>query len=244
MVRAVCVSVDYGDILEMTLPTHKFFIEETMVVTVARDTKTIDVAQANGARVHITDVFYRRGAKLNKFAAIEEAYDVFGRDGWLLNIDADIAIPENRHSFIPVPGCIYVPHRRIKHDISTGIPEQRKWRQYKRLRTNEEFAGFCQLFHGSDTVLGPPPWHSLDFTWAGSADSFFHSKWPDKKHVRPPFEVLHLGHPFKNWAGRVTPYADGTIDPKAKEREETSNMLLRSRKVEGPLSRFIKEKLE
>lgn len=243
MVRAICVSVDYGDILEMTLPTHKFFCEETMVVTAPMDTKTIAVAEENGARIHVTDTFYRRNAKFNKFAALEEALDVFGRDGWLLIIDADIVIPKERHPFIPVQGYMYTPHRRIKHNISDGIPEQRKWRQYKRPMANEEFAGYFQLFHGSDPVLGSPPWHSVDFTWAGSADSFFHSKWQPKKKVRPPFEVLHLGHPFRNWAGRVTPYVDGTVDPKAKEREENRDMLLRARKAEGPLSRFVKERL-
>lgn len=243
MVKAICISVQYGDILEMTLPTHKFFCESTLVVTAPGDTKTIEVAEANGAQVHITDAFYRRGAKFNKWASLEEGLDLIGRDGWLLLIDADIVIPKRRHPFNPVPGYLYTPHRRIKLDIHDGIPEQRKWTQYRRARANEEHAGYFQLFHGSDPVLGTSPWHPVDFTWAGSADTFFQSKWQDRKKVRPPWEVLHLGHPYKNWCGRVTPYVDGTVDPKAKEREENRDMLLRARKEEGPLSRFVKERL-
>ena len=78
----------------------------------------------------------------------------------------------------------------------------------------------------------------------GGADSAFHNKWPVTKKVRPPFEVLHLGEPFTNWAGRASIYADGTYDEKRKQREETRDMLLRSRRKAGPLDRFRKEKLE
>jgi hypothetical protein len=243
MVRAICISVDYGDVLELTLPYHKSFVESTLIVTAPHDTKTIAVAEANNAQCHVTDAFYRRGAKFNKWAALEEGLDVMLREGWLLIIDADIVIPPDRRKFEPVEGYIYTPHRRIKYDIGVQVPEQRRWAQYRRPMQNEEFAGYMQLFHASDPVLGNAPWHGVDWTWAGSADSFFHSKWPEQKHVRPPFEVLHLGHPFRNWCGRVTPYADGSVDPKASERAESCEILLRSRKTEGPLSRFIKEKL-
>lgn len=243
MVRAITVCVDYSDILEMTLPSHKSFVEETMVVTTARDTKTIDIAQSLGARVHITDTFYRKNAYFNKFGALEEALDVFGREGWLLIIDSDIVIPAERPTFIPQQGCIYTPHRRIKEDISDGVPEQRKWAQYKRPKVSEEFSGYFQLFHGSDAMLGPAPWHSIDWTWHGGADTIFYDKWPATKKVRPPFEVLHLGPPYVNWAGRVSKYKDGTYDAKTKEREEARDMLLRSRKAAGPLDRFRKEKL-
>ena len=242
--RAITVCVDYSDILAMTLPHNKHFIEEMMVVTSMTDQKTVDVALEHGARVHQTDTFYRRNAHFNKFGALEEALDVFGREGWLLIIDADIAIPENYHAFRPQEGFLYTPHRRVKEDISDGIPEQRKWAQFKRPAVNEEFRGYFQLFHGSDEYVGKPPWHPLDWSWHGGSDVAFTEKWPMTKRVRPPFEVLHLGPPFTNWVGRASKYADGTYDPKAKEREEKRDMLLRSRKAAGPLDRFRKEKLQ
>lgn len=246
MVKAICVSVDYGDILEMTLPTHKFFCEETMVVTTREDKKTIEVAEANGARVHCTDTFYRKNAKFNKYAALEEGLDILGREGWLLIIDADIVIPEHRHPFIPVKGYVYTPHRRIKVELEDGIPEQRKWTQYRRPRANEDFKGYFQLFHASDPMLGPPPWHSVEMKSIseGGNDFVFQSRWPAKKTVRAPFEVLHLGKPFENWCGRVSKYKDGTVDPKAKEREENRDVVLRAKKIDGPLSRFRKGKLK
>lgn len=216
--RAITVCVDYSDILAMTLPYNKHFIEEMMVVTSMTDQKTVDVALEHGARVHQTNTFYREGAHFNLWGAVEEGLDVCGRDGWIMFLDADICLPEHHHNFTPQIGYIYTPHRRIKEDISDGIPEQRKWAQYRRLRVNEDFRGYCQLFHGSDPVLGPSPWHSINWTWKGGQDMAFQSKWPENKWARMPFEVLHLGEAFVNWTGRVSKYRDGTVDPKAKAR--------------------------
>lgn len=242
--RQITVCVDYADILELTLPAAKKFSSEIMIVTAARDEKTIALAQEHDVLCHVTDMFYRRGAHFNKFGALEEALDVFGRHGWMLIMDADIVVPEKFHDFEQQEGCIYTPNRRIKEDLSDGIPEQRKWSRYKRPRVNEEFAGYFQMFHASDRVLGRPPWHAVDWTWAGGADSAFHNKWPPMKKVRPPFEVLHLGPPFTNWCGRVSPYRDGTCDEKAKLRSEAKEMLLRSRKQAGSIDRYKSEKLE
>lgn len=244
-IRAITVSVDYADILAMTLPSHRSFVESTMVVTTGRDERTIEVARQYGAQTHVTDAFYRREAKFNKFAALEEALDAMGREGWILIIDADIVIPVNRPAFTMKPGFLYTAHRRIKSDISDGVPEQRLWKNtYKRPMKNEEFCGYFQLFHADDAVLGPAPWHETNWTWAGGADSYFHAKWPDTKKIRPPFEVLHLGKIFKNWTGRVTPYADGSVDPQAAERAEISDRLFESRKGKAKSNRYINEKLE
>lgn len=65
--KAITVCVDYSDILSLTLPYNKHFIEEIMVVTSMKDQKTVDVALEHGARVHQTDTFYRRNAHFNKF---------------------------------------------------------------------------------------------------------------------------------------------------------------------------------
>lgn len=242
--KAIIVSVDYADILAMTLPYNRDFFSEVLIVTTAEDTATMEIAKANDAKVYCTDAFYRRNAYFNKFLALEEGLDILGRDGWLLILDADIVIPQQRPMFIPQQGKIYTPHRRIKLEIACGIPEQRRWSQYKRTKANEEFAGYFQLFHASDRALGPVPWHSVQWTWAGGADTAFHNQWMPMNKVRPPFEVLHLGAPFRNWCGRTEAYSDGRIDPKAQERTEHREMLLKSRRTAGPLDRFFKEKLQ
>lgn len=240
MIRSVTVCVDYSDILELTLPYNKHFISETIIVTAEHDTRTIEVAQQHGAQCHVTDAFYRRNAAFNKFYAIEEALDVFGRHGWILLMDADIAIPQLHHPFIPQMGYIYTPHRRVMEVYKDGIPEERRWRQFKRPKANEEFSGYFQLFNAADPVLVRAPWHSVIWRIAGGNDMKFYNKWPVTKQVRPPFEVLHLGPPFVNWAGRVSPYRDGTVDPRAKERADIREAETRIKKFQGPLRRSKK----
>lgn len=82
------------------------------------------------------------------------------------------------------------------------IPSEQSWSRYPIHRNVREWAGYSQIFHASDPVLGPPPWHEVDWKHAGGADSIFQRKWPAERKVRPPWEVLHLGEAGKNWFGR------------------------------------------
>lgn len=244
MIRAITVCVDYHDILNLTLPYNRSFYEDIMVVTSSADKRTIDVAQQHGAQVHITEAFYGRKAVFNKFAAIEEALDVMGRRGWILLLDADVVIPKQRQPINLVPGKLYTPHRRIVPTIPTEIPIEKRWRRFKRTMVNEEFAGYFQLFHADDPVLGASPWHDINFTWAGSADSFFNARWKESSKVRPPFEVLHLGPPFVNWAGRVTPYIDGSLPEDIAKKTEIRDVLKRARRFQPADDKFKMEKIE
>jgi hypothetical protein len=241
--RGITTCVEYSDILRLTLPHNRSYFSEFMVVTTPKDHETIKVAQDNDCQVHLTNAFYDRGAAFNKFAALEEGLDVFGRNGWMCIMDADIAIPVNKLPWVPKIGKLYTPHRRILHQIPAAIPEQRLWRQSKRPMLNEEFAGYFQLFHASDPVLSTGHWHETDWTWAGGADSYFHKKWKEANKTRPPFEVLHLGTPFLNWCGRVTPFADGTKHEKSDVRNQHRMMLLKAR-ADNRLNRYEAEKLK
>lgn len=244
MTNAVIISVEYGDILGITLPYNLPFFSNCVVVTHESDLKTIEVCQANDVHVHCTDVFYKKKAVFNKFAALEEGLSVIGRRDWMLVLDADILIPHKRPEFKPRIGNIYTPHRRIWNPIPTAVPEERLWRTKKRTLANEEFAGYFQYFHAEDPALqGQNTWYETDWTWAGSADSFFHEKWPASRKVRPPFEVLHLGAPFTNWAGRVTPFIDGSVPEDAQKRAEIRDMLLAARRTSSRGGRFMKEKV-
>ena len=248
------VSVDYADLLAITLPYNRHHFSEIWVVTSSADEQTKAVAQAHGAHVFVTDSFYANGAAFNKWLALEEGLDAMGREGWLCLMDADVLWPKGAsvgeiirgtmsfsilhgsmvESIVTQPGQLCSPLRRMWNhwplvagfpgtverieDTDFWLPLESDWSKFPIHRNVNEWAGYSQIFHTSDPVLGPPPWHQVDWKHAGGADSFFQQKWKPENKVRPPFEVLHLGPAGQNWFGRATPRLDGTVPPDADGR--------------------------
>lgn len=96
--RAIIVAVDYLDLLRLTLPYNRHHFESVCVVCSAADVPGMqELRQDPRAKIdllHVTDAFYRDGAVFNKFAALEEGLDQFGRAGWLCIMDADVLWPK------------------------------------------------------------------------------------------------------------------------------------------------------
>lgn len=228
--RAILVCVDYADILQRTLPYNRHHFDEVCIVTTPGDSDTLTVANVCKCQTFQTDIFYKDEAQFNKWAALEEALNFFGRYGWLCIMDADVFWPKEAHFPILKPGNLYAPYRRMMRSISDPIPPEDEWDQFKRHRNTREFAGYSQIFHADDPRLGPPPWHEINWKHAGGADSFFQRKWPRENKIRPPFEVLHIGPACKNWCGRVSEYADGTMPTAGQSRFKTLMSYMRSRK--------------
>lgn len=208
--KAITVCVDYSDYLAITLPKNRWFFDEYMIVTTPTDTDTLKIAVDYQCQTFVTNVFYDN-AVFNKWAALEMGLTSLGRDGWLCLMDADIVWPPpfSVEEFELKEGNLYVPQRYNSLTYTTdwsGLP-----------CLDEEFAGYCQMFHASDPVLGNPPWHE-NWKHAGGADSFFAKKWPPSRQLRPPFRVLHLGQSGLNWCGRTTPYLDGSMPALAEQR--------------------------
>lgn len=264
--RAVLVSVDYAGELSISLPYNRHHFTEVMVVTSPADAPNVrPIVERCNAKLFVTDLFYADGAPFNKFRAMEAGLDAFGRDGWLAILDADVLWParkvftylqENKEVCGLVSGYLFTPRRRMwtewpkapswfekaKGSSSADLwAREDLWDRFPLHPQDKEWAGYSQLFHASDPVLGPPPWHETNWLHAGGADSFFQAKWPDARKVRPPFEVLHLGTAGINWAGRVSAYADGTMPPEAAARLRQVRDF-RARRVPGP-NRFRHEKL-
>jgi hypothetical protein len=231
--RAVIVCVDYADLLAVTLAYNRHHFSEALIVTSPNDQATMRVSQENRAAYYTTNAFYADGAVFNKFRALEEGLDVFGRHGWLCIMDADVLWPKHidwHFTLTPnpknifdrdkwlTPECLYTPRRRMCEDLSAGIPHEPYWQSYPLHPQQTEWAGYTQIFHAEDTHLPEAPWHQTNWRHAGGADSFFQQLWPKENKIRPPFECLHLGPAGRNWCGRSTPYLDGTVDPKAGER--------------------------
>jgi hypothetical protein len=239
------VSVDYADLLAITLPYNRHHFKEAWVVTSHADEETQKVAGEHGAIIVQTDLFYRDGAWFNKFRALEHGLDLMGRDGWLTIMDADVLWPKEADLSGAREGCLYTPQRRMLTDLRKlkgGIPPEEAWSEFPYHHYQLEWSGYTQVFHAADPHLGTPPWHETNWKTAGGADSFFQAKWPPARKLRPPFEVLHLGPGGTNWAGRASPRVDGSLPEGAEERAALLRGLLRARRGPGP-NRYGKEKL-
>jgi hypothetical protein len=251
--RAILVSVQYHDLLAVTLPANVHHFESVHVVTTPQDTATQEVARACGAHVFLTDAFYRNGAVFNKWLALEEALDATGlrEPGWLILMDADVIWPQQLPPFPLEVGNLYSPLRRMveelhnvpRHDGQLVIPHITDWWVYPIHPNINEHAGYSQIFHTSDQHLGPVPWHETNWRHAGGADSFFQAKWPAARRVRPPFEVLHLGPAGTNWMGRATSYLNCTRPAEAEVRAEQMRRIWAGRRGKQGLARFEHERL-
>lgn len=241
--RAILVSVDYTDLLSITLPYNRHHFEDVMVVTAPSNEVAVrPITDSCNAKLFVTDLFYGGGAIFNKWKALEAALDAYGRHGWLCLMDADILWPHvigewRRHST-----HLYVPRRRIFADVTQPIPQECYWRSFPLPMPNEEFAGYSQIFNADDPLLAGNPWHQVDWVHAGGADSFFHQKWHPSRKLRPPFEVLHLGHPGQNWCGRATQFTNGELPEEAEKRRLTMLEFLHSRRGRGE-ARYKKERI-
>lgn len=128
-------------------------------------------------------------------------------------------------------------------DCRLSLPPERDWWQFPIHRNIAEWAGYTQIFHADDLVLGQPPWHEVDWKHAGGADSFFQAKWKLVDRIRPEWEVLHLGPAGTNWCGRATPYLDGTVPEGAEEKRKQVHEFF-SRRRGRDADRFAHEKIQ
>lgn len=229
------VSVDYGDILGITLKYNRHHFEEVMVVTTPGDRETRKVASKNKARIHLTTSFYDDGALFNKWKALEEGLELFGREGLLAIMDADVLWP-NDFRQVYQRGYLYSPYRYLWPHIDRPIPQESDWERLIAFR-DYEYPGYTQIFYGDDPVLAETPWYAIDWLHCGGADSDFQRRWPDDKKVRTDWKVLHLGEPYRNWGGRVSPRTDGELPALAGSRRKALAGVLEGRAVGEGYSR-------
>jgi hypothetical protein len=128
-----------------------------------------------------------------------------------------------------VKGKLYTPCRYMYPEVYR-VPPEEEWPLYPTHPNVGEFAGYCQIFHAEDPVLGPAPWHDTRWKHAGGADSFFQRKWDIRNKVRPSWRCLHIGPCGMNWAGRATKYADGSVPPDSDVKTNQIREFMRLRK--------------
>lgn len=210
-IEAIVVCVDYADYLAETLPYLAARVDRVAVVTTKSDKQTQVVANRHAnVRCATTDVFYWHNASFNKGAGINVGLAHLERTGWLLHVDADIAILD------PLPTdldreCLWTARR--KRVVGTEEWNGLRQGEHDKLADMRNVflhgalvpSGYLQLWHWP-TCRHWYPENSKD---ASRSDMTFASNWPSgKRQFIPDLNVYHLETPdlsYKaNWRGRRT----------------------------------------
>lgn len=245
--RAVTVSVNYSDLLRLTIRANRKHFDAYLIITSPEDALNVaPIACASSAEVYVTDLFYRDGADFAKWRALEACLDMMGRWGWVTLLDCDIILPKTFNDIQRRPGYLYTPLRRMQFDVTKPPVVEDEWYKLPLHQNVNEWAGYCQTFHMSeDYHLGSPPWHETNWSHCGGADSFFQRKWEPEYKVRPPYECLHLGYAGQNWYGRSTQHTDGSFPIDSEEKRQKVRKLWADRhKMRGQADPFINERIK
>jgi len=231
--NALTVSVDYDDLLAITLPRNARHFDKVLVVSTPEDAATAAVVAAvPNARLFTTRAFYHDGAPFAKGLAVEQGLDALGRDGWLCIFDADTLLPEAPDWTPLARGRLHVPRRRILSHVEKWTPDL-NWAACP-VVDDREHAGYCQVFHADDPVLrNRRPWYGVRWRTAAGCDSDFMHLWPPERRAWLPWHVLHIGFHGLNWCGRWTPRIDGQPPRDADAHAEAQGRLRDDRKSHG-----------
>jgi len=232
--KVLIVSVDFDDLLAITLPRNRRSFGHVLVATSPNsEAATRRVCESANASVFVTDAFYRDGAKFNKGLAVEEGLDVLGRDGWILCLDADIILPSMLTIDLTRLGtqCLYGARRRGLGRIEE-YAGQEDWTRYPVI-SDSEVAGYFLLFHAGAVALRTRPWFGVNWVHAGGYDSDFEAKFRPNNTRWLPLEVLHLGPTGANWYGRTAARADGAAVPGANRRRDETRVMRQLRRRTG-----------
>lgn len=188
-IDGLVVCENYSDYFSQCVAGWKKVLRSMLVVTSNRDKETESLCMSHGLDVFKTDVFWDRGAKFNKGAAIAEAYESKEWSDWVLFFDADMNPPEDLSASLEdlSPGTLYGVNRILESGE-------------KIIET--EIAGAFMLFHSEDKNAKRKPIVDVSWYHCGNYDSKFQGQWDADKKIKLNVDVLHLGTPFENWCGR------------------------------------------
>lgn len=204
--RVVIPSVDYADMIGVTIPAWRAMLPaaNVIVVTARHDRATYSTARHMGAAVIVTDAWYRNGRAFDKAAALDEAFDFPARySGEIcIAIDADV-YPFGAFDITAIAAGTIYSVDRFHVDSPTALARQiarPNPRGLDRMTAGRRGPGYFQAFRARpDLTFGSYP-------DAGFYDLDFHQQFPRGVVVLHDSYVVHLGRKSRaNWRGRTLP---------------------------------------
>lgn len=231
--EAVITCLNYGDFLAETLPLNQSHLDRIVVVTGFNDELTKAVCEKHSVECVTTDMFTEGGRSFGKGPAINIGLQHLRQTGWVLQLDADIVLPNNCRNMLDKSAlqrdCIYGAER-------VNVRSFERWAGLKaKFHADPQFAyrylvttpddlpvganlvhrqygycpiGFFQLWHASyahQHRLRYPETHGS----AENEDVTWATRWPRAKRLLlPTVRVFHLESEQAklgaNWNGRKT----------------------------------------
>ncbi len=232
-IEAVITCVNYGDYLAWTLPANRQHFNRLVVVTRPDDELTQLVCAYYHVECYPTYNWYHNGDAFNKARGINYGLSQLEKDGWVVQLDADIFLPPRARTFLQRisldPGSIYGLDRMecktfadwikflsappLQHEGEIFVhprPFPLAVRIARLDRDGYVPIGFFQLWHPRGSQVWIYPEHH---TTAARSDMLFALQWPrEKRHLLPEIIAIHLESECvemgANWKGRKTrPFA-------------------------------------
>jgi len=231
--EAVIVCTNYGDFLAETLPLNLPHFDRVVVVTAHDDHETRGLCAKWSVECILTDTFTEKGEPFNKGAALNIGIGALRQLGWIVQMDADIAVPQTFRNMLDKsalqPGNLYGCERANVVGWKLWAKLKQNWAKepqfgYRYLVStgaehpiganlvHKQFGycpiGFFQLWHSSYM-------HQYELRYPdteGSAectDVQWALRWPRKNRLMlPTVRVYHLESELTrmgaNWHGRKT----------------------------------------
>ena len=136
--EAVITCLNYGDFLAETLPLNQSHLDRIVVVTGFKDEMTKAVCEKHSVECVTTDMFTEGGRSFGKGPAINIGLQHLRQTGWVLQLDADIALPNNFRNMLDKSAlqrdCIYGAER-------VNVRSFERWAELKaRFHADPQFA--------------------------------------------------------------------------------------------------------
>lgn len=200
----IIVSVNYNDLLAVSLPINKKVFDNITVVTSKEDSLCQRICQKFRVNCVVTDSMYDDDSEFNKGKAINEGIKSVQNPDYILLLDADTIVQENIDLETLDDDVLYTSPRYIckSYKLLKSLLFENKRPQDIFTIEGDKGIGFFQLFNINNNSINRDkvyPEFSSDASWD---DLIFRDKFPKRKSIDN--RVIHLGDPYINWKGRKT----------------------------------------
>jgi hypothetical protein len=227
--EAVTVCDQYSDFLAWTLPLNKPQFDRLVVVTSPEDHATQQICDFHDVELVKTDQLRSRWGDWNKAKGINAGLRFLRQDGWVLHLDADIALPPRARVLMDRK----VLDRQMLYGVDRlRVADYERWIDFLTMphiqtdgyhvRLEDSFPmmsrfnawhlngfappGYFQLWHPSVSGISNYP---DDHNGGDRTDVMFAENWkPEKRQLIPEFAAYHLESELHvqgaNWGGRTT----------------------------------------